>query len=242
MAKEDLKAAVKGGQQKGGNKPFAGYPELDKLYNVDFSLPVSQGEAGASAYSAGVQLTNSQREKEAGRQAEIQRLQQEAQKIQDMSDPSKYQRIRDKSGGYQFLDPTGKSISAEDYADITGRNPADVLRDSQNPIDVAFQQDYDRLQQYMEDKANAGRDGEAKKRAQEVEKAVGKAYGIDLNNANPQDLMEKFRRAYPTVFGLNTTGPQGTSTLLPDNISSGGGYTGLGGGGISDIMSQYRGQ
>lgn len=132
------------------------------------------------------------------------------------NDPSKYQKIQTQDGGYKFYGPDGKEVSAIDYARVNNTTPDKVLADSQNPIDIAFQQDYNQLQKYFSDKLNSKTDTTAATEAANIEKKVKDEYGIDLASQNHQQVVQSFMQAYPTIFGLHSTGVQGTNALLPD--------------------------
>lgn len=150
------------------------------------------------------------------------------------TDPSKYQKIQTQDGGYKFYGPDGKEVSAIDYARVNNTTPDKVLADSQNPIDIAFQQDYQQLQNYFSAKLNSKTDPDAAATAATIEKKVKDDYGIDLSKQNHQQVVQSFMQAYPTVFGLHTTGVQGTNALLPnqnylDTQAQGAGGSSIGG-------------
>lgn len=202
-----LKAATLGAQQiQSPDSPLgaSSAPELAKMYQSSFQLPQSSGGASALTNIAQQQVAEAKAQQAAAEKA-----------AQDAKDPSKYQRVQKQDGGYAFFDPTGKEISASQYAQILGVSPDRVLADSNNPIDLAFQQDYKSLQQYFQDKINSKFDQTAADRAAQTEKAVKDAYGIDLAKQNHADVVNTFMQSYPTVFGLTTTGKQGTNALLP---------------------------
>lgn len=131
------------------------------------------------------------------------------------NDPSKYTKVQTQDGGFKFYGPDGQEVSAADYAKVNQVPVDKVLADSQNPIDQAFQQDYQQLQQYFSDKLNSSQNESAAANAKATEAAVKKNYGIDLSKLNHADVVKQFMQAYPTVFGLHTTGVQGTNALLP---------------------------
>lgn len=200
-----LKSAVLGATQQGSpNSPLGSFPELAKLYSSSFQLPLSN--AGTKAQSTNTDITVSNQKAAADAAAQAQK---------DIQDPSKYQKVPAQDGGYKFYDPLGNEISAQQYAQVTGTSPSKVLADSQNPIDVQYQQDYNQLQQYIRDKG-AKNDPTAQANAKATEDLVKKSYGIDLAKQSPQQVIQSFMQAYPTVYGLHTTGPQGTNALLPN--------------------------
>lgn len=210
---EQLKTAVLGAQANvaPGASPLGNFPELSKLYSTPAELAKVQLSDAAPNYNTGVQVANAQAAASAAGQG-------------------KYQQIQKPDGGYAFYDPNGNEISASEYAAAHNMSPADLLKNSMNPIDKAFIQDYNQLNQYIIDKHNSKNDPKARSAAQAVETQVRKTYGIQLHQTNPNDVINAFLKAYPTVFGQgssadnlivpgfgNKAGRQGTSTLLPSS-------------------------
>ena len=222
MATKDLTDAVLGGTQKGAPSPFSDTPEVDALYAPEFAAVTSNAATKAPAYNDAVAVANAKAAQRAALEAK-------AQAQADLADPSKYQRLPKDDGGYSFVAPDGKEISAYDYARITGNSIDSVLKDSLNPIDVGFQQDYSNLQKFLT-AVSSGDTATANsfiKQAPELER-----YRNDV-----QGLMDKFRQAYPTVFGQGGFQGKGTagqplgSSLVPS--VQGGGSS------IADLLSQY---
>src|SRR5688572_6692174 len=113
---DDLKMAV-----LGSGTPLGNYPEISALYQPAQDLVQSNIGAASDAFNTNVQVENEKVARKAALDAEAQRLQDEAQRLADASDPSKYQQLPKEDGGYTFLDPSGKEISAYDYSRITGK-------------------------------------------------------------------------------------------------------------------------
>ncbi len=209
-----LKSSILGAQQAGGASPLGNFPELQGLANLTNPLEAKSQAVAGSAYNAQVQAANIKAEASAKARAQ-----------NDMLDASKYTKVPLSDGGYKFIAPNGQEISASQYAQVKGESTDSVLKGSQNPIDVSFQQDFKQLQQYIQDKQNlqganrATNQGDIKAldRAQAVETQVKQQYGIDLAKENPSQVIQTFMQAYPTVFGLHTTGPQGTGYFLPSS-------------------------
>lgn len=223
-----LKAAVNGATQLGSpTSPLGDFPELAKLYSSAFQLPLSQ--AGTAVQANNTALTVKNNENQAAFKKQIE---------QDMIDPSKYKQVANPDGGFDFLAPNGQKISAYDYARITGKDLGTILKSSQNPIDVGFQQDYKNLQDYINNKINSSRDpnSDAAKQVKAVEDKVSQEFGLDLAKMPIKDVIQAFQQAYPTVFagggfqGPNTAGVKAGSTFLPTQdfaknnaLASGGG-------------------
>lgn len=206
-----LKAAVLGASANAtpGTSVLGPTPELDQLYGGTVGLERSQLRSAAPNGNTDIRAR-------ADAQAQADAQAAAAQQLKALQDPSKYQQVQKSDGGYAFYDPLGHEISASQYAAVTNRNPADILKNSQNPIDKAFVQDYNQLQNYINDKSNAASDPKARSAAQAVETKVRQVYGIDLHLQNPSEVIDAFHQAYPTYFGGSVAGRQGTSTLLPD--------------------------
>jgi hypothetical protein len=199
----DLRAAVLGSSDiQTPTSPLGSFPELSQLYQSSFQLPQATGAANI--------LTNQAQQQVAEAKAAA-----AAKK-----DKSKYQRVKKKDGGFAFYDPDGNEISAYDFANATDTNPTDALKDSENPIDIGYQQDYKNLQDYMSAKLNSKQDEESAKIAQDIEARVKEAHGIDLSSLNPQQLIDQFKQAYPTVYGGKKAGVPVGQTLVPRRPSS----------------------
>lgn len=216
-AYDTLKAAVLGSNLQS--------PEVNSLFSIDRASGDRIGANAPSNFNTGVTVNN----QEIARQNQIDDLKAQAQAAAAANDPSKYQQVAKKDGGYAFYDGAGQEISAWDYARATGKSPADLLKGSLNPVDKAFSQDWAQLQNYMTDKANSKNDSKAAARAKKTEQQVKKYYNIDLHKQDPNQVTQTLMAAYPTVFGGTAKGRQGTNTLLPSAATL---KTSLGGGGL----------
>jgi hypothetical protein len=206
-AYDQLKSAVVGAQVNTapGASPLGSFPELSKLYGSSFEVPISNANAGADSANTDITVSNQKAAAAAAKSA--------AADAQD--NPNKYKQVLKPDGGYAFYDNNGNEITAAQYAAARNEDVTKVLGNSYNPIDKAFVQDYKQLQQYINDKANAKNDATARSRAQTVETQVRKLYGIQLHQQNPNQVINAFIQAYPTVYGGTAAGKQGTSTLFP---------------------------
>lgn len=215
-----LKAAVLGASANTapGASPLGNFPEIAKLYSSNAAVAQSDLNSAGPQYNTKVQVANDEAATSAARAA---------------SGAGKYQQKPTGDGGFKFYGPDGQEMSAAQFAAATGASVGDLLKDSQNPIDRAFLQDYQQLNDYINNKANAKNDPKARSAAQKVETQVRKLYGIQLHQQNPNQVIQAFVQAYPTVYGGHTAGRQGTSTLLPSantiKTSSSGSF-GAGGG------------
>ena len=181
----DIKAAA----------PTSSIPELSQLYAGSFGLGDKQFSQSAGTYNDEVTVANQKAAAEEARQRKI-------KMAEFMNNPNNYQQLPKKDGGYGFYDPQGKEISAFDYSRITGKAIDSILRDSQNPVDVGFNQDYKEMQNYMNAWTSGDKETVKSYQAQNQELA---------NIKDPQDLINRFRQAYPTVFGQGGFQGKGTA-------------------------------
>lgn len=114
------------------------------------------------------------------------------QQLQDAQDPNKYQKLRKSDGGFEFLDPTGKPISVSQYAQVTGMTRAQALKDSENPLDQQFVNDYNNLQDLTTNINN----GDTAK----IQTFLKNNQNIPANS-KPQDLIADLVKKYPHIFG-----------------------------------------
>jgi hypothetical protein len=209
---EGLRQAVLGAQNFQAPPSSLGAsqaPELAQLYATDFQLPGSTAATGALAQGT-ADLVKAQQAAASsggggGRTAK--------------GDGGKYTVYSKKDGGFGFKGPDGQEISASDYASATGKSLDSVLKNSRNPVDRAFLQDYKQLNAYINNKLNSKNDAKARSAAQSVETQVRKLYNIPLHQQTPDSLINAFVQAYPTVFGGTAAGKQGLNTLLPSKSS-----------------------
>lgn len=227
---EQLKAAVQGSTQQGApTSPLGSFPELAKLYSSAFQLPLSNAASKGLGAQTDVKVYNQKAAEEEAKANQLDELKLQAQSLQDAQDPSKFQQVAKDDGGYGFYDGAGNEISAFEFARATGKSPADVLAQSQNPIDIGFNQDYKQLQDYLNAKANSKNDQTAADTAKNIEAIVKKNYGVDLHKMQIKDVIKQFQSAYPTVFGGNRKGVPAGQTFIPGKNSL---QPGAGGGSI----------
>lgn len=121
-----------------------------------------------------------------------------ARELQDKLDPSKYQKIRKDDGGFSFFDPSGKEIDIDTYAKRTGQRRVDVIKDSDNPIDQQFIDDYNQMNDL----------NQAVWRNDTAALAEYKSMFPDLFsrgggiNPTPEDITKKLLEKYPHIYGM----------------------------------------
>lgn len=195
MNQDALKQAVLGAQQIGTpTSPLGNFPELAKLYQSSFQLPQSQAAVKGEANNADVTIAN----QKAAAKAES-----------DLQDSSKYQRLPKSDGGYSFVDPTGKEISAYDYARATGKSLDKTVENSQNPIDIGFAQDYKNLQNFINHVVNNDQE--------KIQATIKANPALNKFKDDLPGLINQFKQHYPTVFGGSGSGNQPVnSTYIPN--------------------------
>lgn len=212
-----LRDATLGAQQiqaPGGNPLGASNaPELAKLFTSSFQLPQSEAATKAQAFNTGTTVANQQQAEAEARQAEAARLKAEAQKIQDESDPSKYTLKKKEDGGFDFFDPHGNQVDIATYAKKTGVKPADVLKDSENPIDIQFVHDYNNLNDLLSAVVNKDTDKLDSYRQQ------FEAQGLpDITKQKPHDIIEQFHKYYQRMYVPRQQDPQAWGVTPNSNI------------------------
>lgn len=208
-----LKSAILGATS--ASSPVGNIPELAKYYALPGAVgPTRLANAGGN-FNTGVADSNNKAAAAEAKANQIDELKAQAQAAQDANDPNKFQQVAKKDGGYAFYDGAGKEISAFQYARATGKDPAQVLSKSQNPIDIGFTKDYKQLQDYLNAKANSKNDAGAAETAKNIEDIVKKQYGIDLHKMKISDVIQRFQQAYPTVFGGTNRGIPAGQTFIP---------------------------
>lgn len=195
--------------------PLGNFPELAQMYRSSFQLPLSN--AGVSAQSANDQTTLANQKAQADSQKQIQSY---------LNDPKNYQQVQLPDGGFGFYDPSGKAVTAAQYAAATGKAPTDVLKNSTNPVDIGYQKDFSDLQSYINNKLQSATNAGARVKAQNVENQIKnnasltKINGgqpVDISKMTPAQLIQTFQHAYPTVYGLTNTGVPSNQVFIPNS-------------------------
>jgi hypothetical protein len=190
---------------------LGGYADINALFAPENKAFDTAPEIAQQRYNTNVDVAN----QKAAEAAQIKAL-------EAKSDPSKFQRVKKKDGGFAFYNGAGEEISAYDYAVALDKNPTDVLQDSENPIDLGYQQDFKNLNDYIEAKLNAKYSADDDKFAKQIEDQVREQQGVDLGSMNIDEVLQRFKEAYPTVYGLKKPGVQAGTTLLPYQQGTGG--------------------
>jgi len=194
-------------------------PELAKLYSASFKLPLAQGAASIQAQnSQGIATAQENAAKLA------------AQKQQDMADFKAYKVVKKEDGGFDFIDPSGQKVDIATVTQRTGANPSDILKSSENPIDIQYVQDYNDLQDFIQSVLS----GDTKKKDAYI--AAAKQNGIDLSQYNTKDginqLTKEFKQAYQRYYTPNYGASVPDNPMVPypsSGLDLSGGSGGIGG-------------
>lgn len=213
---QELKDAVVGATQQGSpTSPLGDFPELAKMYSSSFQVPLSNAATQVQAANTAVTVRNQAAAAAAARAAAAHAASVKKQQLEDMLNPDKYRIEQRDDGGYGFYAPDGREVSVSDFAKISGTTPNKILADSQNPIDIGYRQDYQNLQDYIQAKLNSNHDDSAKQQALAIEDAVRQDSGVDLGKLKIQDVLERFKQAYPTIYGRTNTGVRSGQLFIP---------------------------
>lgn len=184
MDPQALAQAVTGAQYYQPQTALPTSPEVQAAFSPAFGAQQARGDIQSQEYNLNVTEAN---RKEA--------LRQQAQRLQDQTDPSKYQVVRKDDGGYDFFDPEGNQIDIATYAQRTGLKPADIIKDSENPIDRQYYNDYNNLQKFIDAIVSKDRDTVEQFTATDpnLKSYVDKPGGVD-------ELIRKFRESYRRYY------------------------------------------
>ena len=199
MDQEQLRNAVLGAQQiqapSGNPLGAANAPEIANFYRSSFQLPASNIASQGSAYNTEVTVAN----EKAAREAELKR---QAKEAADMADPDKYTQKAKEDGGYDFFDPQGNQIDIATYSKVTGKNPVEIIKDSENPIDIQYREDWANMQDYM----TAALSGDTKKKTIFEENSPSlKKYG---GKGGPAKLLAEFKEYYRRYYNTRQQDPK----------------------------------
>lgn len=162
--------------------PETSIPELAGYMRSRFTAPLV-GSAGAGLGAmAGVKADQEEKAAERARQAQI-------QKLQDKLDPGKYRKERKDDGGFSFYDPEGNEIDIDTYAKRTGQRRVDAIKDSENPIDLQYINDWQNMNDLMQATYNGDED-----RLSEFDERYRKM--------KVQDLGKELINRYPHIYGM----------------------------------------
>lgn len=208
MPYEQFKKAISKGQAT--KAPTSPYADIQGLFNSQFQLGAAAAPVAGLTNAAAVDDANARAAASAAsakKAAELkEKLAAVEQKMSDYQNPSKWQQVPKEDGGYDYIDPLGNKTSIAKYAEVTGKNLPDILRDSRNSLDQQFVSEYDLLKKYT--------DTAYKGNLEEVQKLVLEnptLAAISPNVHKPEDVWRSFIEYYPNYFdpeNINAT-PRG---------------------------------
>lgn len=216
-------AIIQGVNQAG---PASSIPALSAYFKAPLAAPLTNSAVSGQNVAIGQKADDDAKAAEAARQAKIQSL-------QDQLDPSKYYKVRKNDGGFDFYDPTGKRIDVSTYASRTGQDRDQILKNSDNPIDQEFVNDYGN----MRDLVNASNNRDAATVAAYAAQNKDLKINYDKNTGqinNINDLLKQLIAKYPHLYNAgsyNQTYSNRNQRLFGSNGggSAGGGLAGLAG-------------
>lgn len=116
-----------------------------------------------------------------------------AQKELDyINDPKNYKAVINDVGGYDFYDSMGGKISPVEYAKATNKHITDLYKDSQDPNDKRFTEDYNQL--FSLGKAMSSGNKDDLKKIFKDDPALEKI--MRDKNLTYQDVVKKFQSQY----------------------------------------------
>lgn len=193
---------------------------VNNFTKSNFGDILGKPAAGVGTFANAVADRQAQ-EAEVARRAQI-------QKLQDKLDPNKYQKLRKEDGGFDFLDPDGNPISVQKYSQVKGTNAAYELKDSENPFDLQYVNDYKNTR----DLVTAIQNGDS-----DTIQAFRASNG-DLGKMTPEQLMQELIRKYPHIYGNGGYGDSyrnNNNPLIRMNL----GLAPTGTGGSTDASNNY---
>jgi hypothetical protein len=162
--------------------PSSNNAAISNFFTPTFRAGAVQRAGRAMDVTSAQDADEEKKRREAARQAEI-------QKLQDSMDPNKYQKQRKDDGGFAFFDPSGKEIDIHTYAQRTGQRRVDVLKDSENPLD----------QQYIDDWSQMNDLNQAVWRN---DKTAMDTFPAEFRSLTPEQINRKLLEKYPHIYGM----------------------------------------
>lgn len=124
-----------------------------------------------------------------------------AQKELDAKDPSKARSIMNQDGTYSFYDGAGNKVNINKFAILTGQTPADILKDSDNPEDQKFVNDYNTMKAFASAWVNGDNETLQKLRTADPQKFNE----LVSSYKTPSDMVNAFKNYYSDYYGSSTT-------------------------------------
>lgn len=168
---------------------FTGDQDVANFFQAGFAADATRDGVGALADTVSVEADNAERARRAA-------LQQEIDDLNGRLDPGQYTVTPTDSGGLSFTNGAGEEVSARDYAALTGQTLAEVLRDSNDPNDIQFVQDYNDVNELV--RAMVTQDTEFLAQLKTFDPDRYEA----LIDRSPEDIRLAFQTYYGSYYGL----------------------------------------
>jgi hypothetical protein len=171
--------------------PIGNFPEVANAYASSFARQDRNlGQAG-DQYNTQVQVENARAAASA-----------HAQQIADLADPSKYKRVPKQDGGFDFIGPDGQQVDIATLASRTNTDPSDWVKDSNNPIDVQYLNDYSNMKKFMD--AVVSKDTNAIKQFTDSDPNLSHYQ----SKGGLQQLLQDFHNTYQRYYVTRAQNPQ----------------------------------
>lgn len=203
-----------------------GDPNLSRAFSESMNT-TGRNVVGDAMQGATQEDAEEQKRREAeARAAENARRKEQAAKAESNAQGEGWTQIKKDDGGFDYYDAYGKRVNLWTFAQYTGKDPRDILKNSENALDMQFVADYDNTEKAM--KAYAGNkqndywknvarevygelpgDMDKEKRKQEALRRAGDIRSRFEEGGSPQSALQKLRDYYPNVFGRSGVGSVG---------------------------------
>jgi hypothetical protein len=187
--------------------PSAAMADIADYYNIPRQAALSAGQTQA-------QGTQSQQQYERGEAQNQLKI----QNAQNSLDSSKYTVTQNANSPYgiQIVGPLGNTVSFQDYINLTGSNPAQVLASSTNKQAQQFVTAYNNLENFMQTTLQASSG------SQSAKIALGDYYSANpgLENMSPQQVTSAFMSQYGEFFGQPQTAQPGSTQGVTPTFQS----------------------
>lgn len=172
------------------------YPFLKSYFAPQFMGRQAESQSGAMGNQASWDMAAQREAADAAKQRAVLLAQQRLKEL-EAKGLGDYQR-KAKDIGFDYFDPNGNPISAQEFAKAKGISIVDALKDSNNPGDIAFIDDYNALQSYI-----AAKQKKLDTLSDEQKQAIEyfETYNPEVKS-NASDFMKKFLNNYRHIFGI----------------------------------------
>lgn len=200
-----------------GGSPNGSTQDIVNLQNLaqgQFKAAAGDVAAAAAGADANIIAENEKRAEEAARQKRMSDIKDRLDQIKEENDPKNYQQVPNDHGGYDFYNGKGEKIDVKEYAQATKKRVSDLLKDSEDPADREFVDNYKQLKELGDAMIN----GDSKK--------LKSMYDADprlqdkLKGKTYNDVVMGFKRAYPQFFSaVNSGSESNVGNMVPNDVA-----------------------